>query len=118
MRERDQPVGLPTPVGRVEPKDRGRLATRATQTATDVREQVTESLGGVGVCEEPGGVGVLRARVAPYHACQISREVGLHGAGTHVGPGNTGIKDCSDHADLASKLSRNHNHRSRFARLA
>ena len=105
VRERDQPVGLAAPVGCVEPKDRGCFAARAAQAAADIREQLAEALGGVGVREETGGVCVLRTRVAANHARQVGREVGLHGAGKHIGSGYTGIKDQWDHAGLYSLLS-------------
>ena len=59
MGQRNQPVGLSSAVGRIEPENRRDFAARPGQPPAHIGEQVSEASRGIGVGEEAGRFEIL-----------------------------------------------------------
>ena len=85
VQQGDQAVGLAAAVGGVQPEDGCRLSPAAAQARADVRQQVAQPAGGIGVGEKPRRLRVRRACRASDHGREIRREVRIrHAPRQHV----------------------------------
>ena len=93
MRQRDQPVGLAAPVGRIEPENRSHLATRPGQPPAHIGEQVFKAPCGIGVREEAGRVEIFVISLADDDLGQVRREVGFGDVPLEdISPGTASLK--------------------------
>ena len=99
-------MGLAPAVGRVEPKNRRDLATRAGQPPAHVGEQVLEAPGGIGVGKETCRIEIFGVALAEDHLCQIRRKVGLgHRSRENVCAWPAGVEDRGDgHAVFSTRV--------------
>ena len=77
MAQCDQPVGLTTAVGSIEPENRCNFTTRAGQPPAHIGKQVLEAPCGIGVGKETGRVQIRGISCADNDLCQIRREIRL-----------------------------------------
>ena len=94
MDEGDQAVRLATAVGRVQAENGGRFLAGATQAVADVRQQLPQAAGGVGVGEEVCRVSILGIGGAGDHRSEVGREIRIpHAPSQHVRAGLAELKD-------------------------